>query len=369
MNDELTGFIGDWLIPPPGATIRDIIEDRAWTKKELASRLGYTSKHVNLLIIGKAVINEETALKLERVLGGTVGFWLTREIKYREALARKEEFSSLKACTGWLKKLPINDMIKFGWVKHYSDKSQQVAACLRFFGVASVNVWEERWLKNLAAFRSPNIQEKQKGAVAAWIRQCESLAQTIHCKPYDAIRFKNALQMARKLTREKNIEKITLELTQLCSDAGVAISLVPAPNGCSAHGATCWLAHDKALLMLSDRYKSNDQFWFSFFHEAAHIIHHAKKVFFIDIDGQLGTDEEDEANNFATNLLIPSEYANSLHELDHDAKAINKFAKTLDIAPGIVVGRMQKEGILPWKSLLNSLKTKIEFKCEILFNI
>lgn len=90
MNDELTGFLGDWLIPPPGITIADLLEERAWTQKELASRLDYTPKHVNLLIKGDARINEETALKLERVLGGTVGFWLTREIKYREALSRKE---------------------------------------------------------------------------------------------------------------------------------------------------------------------------------------------------------------------------------------------------------------------------------------
>jgi len=364
MNDELTGFIGDWLIPPPGVTIADLLEERTWTQKELASRLDYTPKHVNLLIKGDAGINEETALKLERVLGGTAGFWLTREIKYREALARKEEFSSLKAYIGWLKQLPLNDMIKFGWIRHYSDKSQQVAACLRFFGVASVEVWEEKWMRNLAAFRSPTIQEKQKGAVAAWIRQCEFLAQAIVCKPYDAQRFKDVLQMVRKLTKEENMEKITKELKKLCADAGVAISLVPAPKGCSAHGATCWLGPDKALLMLSDRYKSNDQFWFSFFHEAAHILYHAKRIFYIDIEGQLGTDEEEEANNFATNILIPSEYATHLHEIAQNKNSVIKFAKTVGIAPGIVVGRMQKEQILPWKTLLNNLKTKIEFNYE-----
>lgn len=361
MIDEMKGFIPDWLIPPPGTTIADLLEERGWTQKELASRLDCTPKHVNLLIKGNVSINEEMALKLERVLGSTVGFWLSREARYREVLTRQEEFASLKPYIEWLKRLPVSDMIRFGWVKRCSDKPQQVAACLRFFGVASVEVWEEKWMRNLAAFRSPTIQEKQKGAVAAWIRECECQAQTVICQPYDTQKFKEILRDARKLTKEENTGILVNALKRLCAEAGVALSLVPAPKGCPAHGATCWLAPDKALLMLSDRYKSNDQFWFSFFHEAAHILHHAKKIFYIDTEGQLGTEEEEEANRFAAHILIPVESVRYLHEMGHDFNSIKKFAKSLDIAPGIVVGRMQNEKLLPWNSALNSFKTKIEF--------
>lgn len=360
MNDELSSFTPDWLVLPPGATISDILEERGWTQKELASRLDFTPKHVNLLIKGKAAINEETALKLERVLGSTVGFWLSREARYREALTRRHEFTALKPYVGWLKQLPVSDMIRFGWVDCCSDKPQQVAACLRFFGVASVEVWEEKWMRNLAAFRSPTIQEKHKGAVAAWIRACECQAQTVFCQPYDAQKFKEILCEARKLTREQNIEILIKTLKKLCAEAGVALSVVPAPKGCPAHGATCWLAPDKALLMLSDRYKTNDQFWFSFFHEAAHILHHAKKIFYIDTEGQLGTEEEAEANYFATHTLIPAELVKHIQQIPRDFDSIKKFARSLDIAPGIVVGRMQNDGLIPWKSALNSLKTKIE---------
>ncbi len=68
-----------------------MLEERDWTQVQLAERLGYTTKHISLLINGKAPINEETALKLERVLGSTAGFWFNREAQYRAALARKEE--------------------------------------------------------------------------------------------------------------------------------------------------------------------------------------------------------------------------------------------------------------------------------------
>lgn len=74
------------------------LEERDWTQAQLAERLGYTTKHISLLINGKAAINEETALKLERVLGSTPAFWLRYEAQYRAALAKKEEENRFK---GW----------------------------------------------------------------------------------------------------------------------------------------------------------------------------------------------------------------------------------------------------------------------------
>ena len=361
MFDERKGWVPDWLIPAPGLTIVDLLEERGWTQKELASRLSCTPKHVNLLIKGKAPINEEMALKLERVLGSTMGFWLSREARYRESLTRQAELTLLKPYIWWLKSLPLLDMIKFGWVERCSDKAQQVAACLRFFGVSSVEVWEERWMKDLAAFRSPKIKETQKGAVAAWIRACECQAQSMISQTYDTQKFKDVLFEARKLTAQSNTRILIQQLKELCGKAGVALSIVPAPKGCPAHGATCWLTSDRPLLMLSNRYKSNDQFWFSFFHEAAHILFHAKKILYIDAEGQLGNEDEEEANDYAANFLIPLESVKHMREISHEFDSIKQFARHLDIAPGIVVGRMQNEKIIPWKTALNNLKVKLEF--------
>ncbi|WP_238360590.1 helix-turn-helix transcriptional regulator [Iningainema tapete] len=74
-----------------GDTIADALEERDCCCAQLAERLGYTTEQINLLINGKAPINEETALKLERVLGSTAAFWLRYEAQYRVALARIEE--------------------------------------------------------------------------------------------------------------------------------------------------------------------------------------------------------------------------------------------------------------------------------------
>lgn len=83
-------FTPDW-ISPPGDTIADLLEERNWTQAQLAECLGYTVEHINLLINGKAPIDEEIALKLERVLGSTAAFWLRYEAQYCAALAREEE--------------------------------------------------------------------------------------------------------------------------------------------------------------------------------------------------------------------------------------------------------------------------------------
>lgn len=89
MTEVLQTFTPDW-ISPPGETIAELIEEREWTQLDLANRLGYSKKHVNQLICGKAPITAETATKLESVLGSSVSFWLRREAQYRAKLAQKE---------------------------------------------------------------------------------------------------------------------------------------------------------------------------------------------------------------------------------------------------------------------------------------
>ncbi len=96
MTETTRSFNPDW-VSPPGDTIADLLE-RDWTQAQLA-RLGYTTKHVSLLLNGKAPINEETALKLEQVLGSTAAFWLSREAQYRTQLARIDEEKRLHEWT------------------------------------------------------------------------------------------------------------------------------------------------------------------------------------------------------------------------------------------------------------------------------
>ena len=362
MTENLDRFEPKWPLPPPGETILDLLEEKNWTQSEFACRIGYTTKHVSQLIRGKATITEDTALRLERVLGSSAEFWLSREAKYREAVARAEEEKHLKNQIEWLKELPLKQMIDFGWISKCREKTDQVSECLKYFGVASVSAWRSKYPapSQLAAFKSSEKFEKKSGAVAAWLRRGEQVAEQRFCEKYSKQRFIEELLTLRRLTNETDPEIFIPRLINTCANVGVVVVFEPAPTGCPAAGATRWLGSDKALIMLSLRYKTNDHLWFAFFHEAAHIVLHGKRKKFLEINGD-ETKSEREADEFASNFLIPKEKAKDLLFLERTATAIKAFADEVGVAPGIVVGRMQHEGYLAM-NYLNRLKVRYTWR-------
>ena len=353
-------------LSPPGETISDILEEKGWNQAELCVRLGYTAKHVSQLIHGKAAITEDTALRLERVLGSDMAFWMNREAQFREGLARLEEVKGLEKDSAWLQELPLKDMIRFGWIKRETDKALQVAECLRYFGVASVSAWRDSYAtpSNMGlAYRASERFEREAGHVAAWLRQGEIAATAMECQSFDAAAFRNLLVELRTLTTQIDPDKFVPELQKRCSEVGVAVAFVPAPKGCPACGVTRWLTPEKALLMLSLRYKRNDGLWFTFFHEAGHILLHSKKMMFVEVsrDG-LDNKEEREADEFAQDLLIPPDRLRELasHALITEA-VVKQFAAEIHVAPGIVVGRLQNEGALSWSQMAG---LKVHYKWD-----
>ena len=142
----------------------------------------------------------------------------------------------------------------------------------------------------------------------------------------------------------------------------MAVVIVPAPTGCRASGATIFVQPDKALLIQSSRYLSDDHFWFSFFHEVGHLILHGNGNVFLDGVNEDISKEEEEANNFAMSLLIPIENQKELRSLSaYKWENIIRFAEKIGIAPGIIVGQLQKFGIIKYNQL-NNLKRKYKWK-------
>lgn len=352
-NEYLPDYVSS-----PGETLLETIEALGMSQAALAERTGRPKKTINEIINGKSSITPATALQLERVLGVPASFWNKRESDYREFLARKEEQENLKKQVEWLKKLPLKAMMKLGWIEASSDKVTQLQLVLNFFGVATPKEWDELWNGSRLAFRRSPSFKSDPGAVAAWLRKGELQGQSIVCSPFDEARFKEALQKAKDLTVTP-LEDFRKELVRLCALAGVAVVFVPELPGTRTSGATRWLTTDKALIQLSLRYKTDDQLWFTFFHEAGHILMHGKsKVFLEDDSAKDGMEEE--ANHFAANLLIPeSKLRQFTAKGERSLTAIQSFAHELGIAPGIVVGRLQHESYLP-KSHCNGLKKRVE---------
>lgn len=340
-------------VSPPGDTLAELLEEREMSQAELADRTGRPKKTINEIIQGKTAITPETALQLERVLGVPASFWLKREQQYREFLARQDDTEHLGQQVGWLNSVPWREMAKRGWIEQCDDTVDQLRAVLRFFGIASPNQWEAV----AAAFRQSQAFAANEMAVAAWLREGERLAQAIDCAPFDADRFRHALQEARALSRE-NPEQGFVRLPAICAPAGVAVVIVPELPQTRLCGAARWLTPTKALIQLSLRYKRDDQFWFSFFHEAGHILLHGKREAHLDEEDRERTEKEEQANRFAANLLIPPDALGVFlgqRRGPISQVQVEQFAAKLGIAPGIVVGRLQREKLLP-PSHLNGLK-------------
>ena len=258
----------------------------------------------------------------------------------------------------WLDDLPIPYMRKMGWIKSHRDKAKTVSECLQFFGIGSVDAWRS-WSDGLGqtAYRMSDSAGKAFGSIATWLRFGEILASELQCEDYSKDVFKNNLDSLRDLTLEPEPDTFVPRMKELCAEAGVAVVFAPTPGGCPASGATRWLTPNKALLMLSLRYKSNDHLWFTFFHESAHILLHRKKLMFLENTKNGGGKEEDEADKFAADLLIPSGYYDQLRTLANTKIEVSQFAQKIGIPPGIVVGRMQHEGFLSHKQL-NDMKVR-----------
>jgi len=363
MTEKMQKFTPNWL-SPPGDTIADILEERDWTQVEFAKRMGLSKKQTNLLLNGKAPITCETALKLESVLGSTAKFWLNREVQYRENLARKEELEGFKEYSTWVDKFPIKHLMKNGNLekKRIDSKNRPsiIKELLQFFKVASPDEWDYKYGKMQFTFRRTKKEQSDIGAISSWIRLGEIEAEKKDGPKYDKSKFLKSLEAIRTLTT-LSPEEFEPELLKLCSDSGIVLVIVPAIPKAHVSGVARWLNPHKPLIQLSLYGKSNDRFWFTFFHEAAHILLHDKKsVFLDDFDDFRGdSEEETKADKWAGDYLIPEKYTSEFSSLK-SRDAVLKFAKKINLHPGIVVGRLQHEEIIQY-SWLNDLKDKFEF--------
>lgn len=345
-------------VSPPGATLLDMLEERGMSQAELASRTGRPLKTINEVAKGKAAITPDTAIQLERVFGVPASFWNQREAQYREALARRSQHTQLSDAAGRLKEVPTRAMEKLGWIPVEKEPAKKLERVLSFFGVASIDALEGRGRD--ARFRQSSAFEANPIAVGAWIRKGHLEADYIDCAPFSEVKFQKALAKARQLCREMPRD-FAQQLVALCASAGVALVFVPELPGTHLSGAARWLTPTKALIQLSVRHKSDDHFWFTFFHEAAHVLKHGRRKVFIDADGGHSTAEEQEANVFASGFLVPADaWDRFVRVRPLSKKAIVAFAAEVGVSPGVVIGRLQHERRVPF-SFANDLKAPISF--------
>lgn len=333
---------------PPGATIREQLEDRGMTQKEFASRMGMSEKHISHLTNGKAELTQDVSLRLESVFGIPAHFWNNLEIIYRENIERANAENALESDLVIARKMPYSAMAKLGWVEATRELKQKVINLRSFFEVARLVLLESLRIPGIA-YRKMGTSETSDYALAAWAQKARIEARKIDCKPINTENFTLLISEIRSMTT-KAPSVFCKELVERMAEHGIALVFLPHIGGSFLHGATFRDAN-KIVMGLTVRGKDADRFWFSFMHELHHIIKDH-----MNPQGETSLEQEDEADVFARDTLIPpTEYKKLLCQ-PMNKENIVLFAKEIGIDPGIVVGRLQKERAIQF-NWYNELKT------------
>ena len=347
----------------PGSVLEEHLATRGYSHAEFARRCGRSAKLISEIVAGKAPVEPATALQFEKVLGMSARIWLGIEADYRLHKTRTAEAEDQEG-KAWAKQFSIGELVKRSVIDGPIRDGDPAGRLLAFFGVATVAAWHAKYgAGNIAYRHSPTLQS-DSCALATWLRLAEVRTVDQVSVDYRESAFKSSLAQVRALTRE-DVPDSVYEATRLCNDSGVALALVKPLPKMRLSGAAWWLSPRRPIIALSARHKTNDHLWFSFFHEAAHILLHGKKTVFVD--GTNGGDDEieAEANDWAANFLVPrNHWQRFVRSESYSAARISQLAEEQGIAPGIVVGSLQHEKRLPWNSRLNSLKVRLEWADE-----
>jgi HTH-type transcriptional regulator/antitoxin HigA len=347
----------------PGETLAEKLEELNMGPKEFAIRADKPEKTVIAILKGKSSITPEMAVQFEHVLKIPAHFWLNMQRNYDEYIAREERNELLAESTDWAKRFPIPSMIKQGWLPEKKSILEKTSELLSFFGISNSEAWENYYMNQhlKVAFRISLAHTKEPYAISAWLRKGELQAAELKAKEFNEAKFKSALQEIKTLMANHS-QDFFKQLQNVCLEAGVKVVPTPCLPKAPSCGATRWI-NDNPVIQLSDRYKRNDSFWFTFFHEAGHILLHGKKdIYLEDIEySEMDLEKEKEADNFAKHwTLTEDEEAQILAAFPLKIKDIEVFAKEFNTHPAIIIGRLQHNGVLPFSMGRNFIEP-IEF--------
>lgn len=338
-------------IPHPGGTLAEKLEEMGMGPKEFAIRTGKPEKTITAVLNGVSSITAEMAVQFENVTRIPAHFWMNYQRGYDEYVARVKRQKVIEQAVDWAKNFPVSQMIRFGWLEKRGSKQAMASQLMEFFGIATPNAWEEYYYNQQlkVAFRISLKQTKESYAISAWLRKGEISARQIHSPAYSEKKFKQAL-LELKSIMAKQPDGFFTQLKEVCLNAGVKVVYVPFLPKAPVSGATRWI-NDNPLIQLTGRGKRNDKFWFSFFHEAGHILLHGKKEIFLEQIEYQDKDlkKEHEADEFAVRWTFSEDEEKELKKISPlSEQDIIKYAEQIQTHPALIVGRLQHNKELPY---------------------
>ena len=331
----------------PGQSLKDELEFIELSQVELAQRIGLSEKHISQIINGADPITPETAIKLERAIGIPAEFWNNLQKNYELTNARLTAEKKIEKEIEEVKKFECySELVKLGYIDLANDWNTKIENLLKFFGVNSLNYIQNT---EAIAFRQSAGQFDRR-SLASWLRCGELDARKIQTQLFDKKKIKNIIPEIKNLTYHP--EGFGNKLQELCASVGIAVVYTPYFKNTKVNGSTRWIG-SKAVIQLNTRGAFSDIFWFTFFHELGHILHHGKEQY-IDYKDKRLDDKEKEADEFAKNTLIsPENYQTLLNRKPLNRLIVTSFAQSIGIDTSIIVGRLAHDKKAEWRQITN----------------
>jgi len=335
----------------PSEILSESLEELEIGAKELAIKTGKPEKTISAVLKGESSITAEMAILFETVLKIPAHFWLEAQRNYDEYKARIKYLAIIEESKEWARSFPYPKMADYGWVKQARKVEEKVVELFNFFGIATLRGFEDYYLnqRSTVAFRLSLKNQKNATAIAAWLRKGEIQAENISAPEFNKSKLRKSLP-ALKALMAKQPDDFLEELYSICLDAGVKVVHTPCLPKAPIHGSTRWIKNSP-LIQLSGRYKRNDIFWFTFFHEVGHILLHGKKYISIeniDIEGEIA-EYEKEADEFASEIVLSKkEEEEVLSKRPLSEEDVIDFAVKFGTHPACIVGRLQYLKMIPY---------------------
>ena len=351
----------------PGYYIADIIADMEISQAEFAIRMGTSAKTLSQLINGQANISNDLAKKLSVMLGTSIDIWQNLQNTYDKKLIEIQQEKDFESQAEIAKEIDYKYFVNVIGLPDVKKIEEKVANLCKYFKVADLRIMlQPDFLVN---FRSSDSCNSEKNIInsRAWLQTAMNISQNIETNPYHAEKLKKYLPELRGMTVQKP-EEFLPRMREIFAECGVAFVLLPHLKNSGVNGAVKWVTEDRVVLAMNNRGLNADKFWFSLFHEIKHVFQQKIKTVFISssIEKMMDMNQnlEMEADRFAANYLIPpsdyKKFAPSKYTSDEE---IIKFAERIEIHPGIVVGRLQHDGIIA-QNRCKGLKEKYLIEIE-----
>ncbi len=335
----------------PGKDLREKLDELQMSPKEFAVRCNKPIKTISEVLNGKSAITPEMAVQFENVLQIPARYWLQRQYQYDEALARHNRRDIIEATVNWAKEFPYNDMAKKGWVPQTRKWEEKAETLLEYFGISSYQAWAKVYIHTelKASFRVSLAHTKTPHALSAWLRRGDIQARDMQAPEYSAKKLKEILPHLKAIMAAHPTDFFE-QAQALCLQAGVKVVCTPGLPKAPIDGVARWIENNTTpLIQLSSRYKRNDIFWFSFFHELGHILLHGKKDVFLENVEYEGIDheKEEEADDFAVRWTFSEKEEAEVMAADFQSEeTILHYARRFGTHPAMIVGRLQYRGVL-----------------------